>query len=86
MNIKKIHVLYNIFVLLKIMIDYDEKNLTKTFLMLHKRLLPTVVAGCAVDGSCKRVDSYWHDGCTVYTCEGNAGNADKRMLSNGEFC
>ena len=34
-------------------------------------------------GACEPVGTYWHDGCTVYTCATEADQTVEKSLGNG---
>ncbi|WAR01942.1 hypothetical protein MAR_008500 [Mya arenaria] len=42
-----------------------------------------IQTGCAVGDSCRPVDSYWHDGCTIHTCNVTNDVAEVKLLPNG---
>ncbi|XP_052801744.1 uncharacterized protein LOC128232302 [Mya arenaria] len=41
-----------------------------------------IQTGCAVGDSCRPVDSYWHDGCTIHTCNVTNDVAEVKLLPN----
>ena len=53
--------------------------------LIHKYciLFYFVSAGCSVEGVCKVEGSYWHDGCTVYTCVREGNRTVDKPLGNG---
>lgn len=40
--------------------------------------------GCIFEGDCRTLNSFWHDGCSVYQCMQTPGSVTYQKLTDGQ--